>query len=40
MRGIIKLREGDTAGGNSDVAEAKAMEPAIGDRFAAYGVTP
>jgi tetratricopeptide (TPR) repeat protein len=40
MRGIIKVHEGDAAGGNSDMADAKRMEPAIADRFAAYGVTP
>ena len=40
MRGIIKLRGGDTSGGNADVAAAKDIEPAIADRLAEYGVTP
>lgn len=40
MRGIIKLRGGDTSGGNADIAAAKDIEPAIADRLAEYGVTP
>ena len=37
-RGIAKLGKGDTAGGNADVAAAKAIKPDI-DRIAAkYGI--
>ncbi len=37
-RGIAKLKSGDTAGGNADIAEAKAREPDIAEVYAGYGV--
>jgi tetratricopeptide (TPR) repeat protein len=40
MRGIAKLRTGDTAGGNADIAAATAIDPKIAETFAGYGVKP
>jgi hypothetical protein len=37
-RGIAKLRIGNTAGGNTDIAAAKAIDPGIADEFANYGI--
>jgi tetratricopeptide (TPR) repeat protein len=37
-RGLAKLKKGDTAGGNADIAEAKAIEANIVEDFARYGV--
>ena len=37
-RGIAKLRRGEAAGGNSDVAAAKAIRPDIAETFEHYGV--
>jgi tetratricopeptide (TPR) repeat protein len=39
-RGVAKLRLGDTAGGNADIAAAVAMEKNLREEFAAYGLTP
>jgi tetratricopeptide (TPR) repeat protein len=39
-RGVTKLRLGDRAGGNADIATAVAAEKGIRQEFAAYGVTP
>ena len=37
-RGMAKLKRGDTAGGNADLAEAKAMRPSIAAEQARNGV--
>jgi tetratricopeptide (TPR) repeat protein len=37
-RGIAKLKKGDLAGGNADVAAAKAAEPNIAGEFSHYGL--
>ena len=37
-RGLAKLKSGDTAGGNADIAAAKAMRPAIDAVFSRYGI--
>jgi tetratricopeptide (TPR) repeat protein len=37
-RGKAKLRNGDTAGGNADMASAKSVQPDIADEFEEYGV--
>jgi hypothetical protein len=37
-RGLAKLKKGDTAGGNADIAAAKAIEANIVGDFARYGV--
>jgi tetratricopeptide (TPR) repeat protein len=39
-RGITKLRLGDSAGGNADIAAAVVAEKGIREEFAAYGVNP
>ncbi len=39
-RGIAKLRKGDDAGGNADVAASRAAGPKVGTEFARYGVRP
>ena len=36
--GVAKLRKGDTAGGNADVAVAKAIDVDISNKFARVGV--
>ncbi len=38
-RGLIKLRKGDTAGGNADISAAKAARDAIADEYVKYGVS-
>jgi tetratricopeptide (TPR) repeat protein len=40
MRGVIRLRSGDTAAGNADIAEANDEYPGIEANFADLGVTP
>jgi tetratricopeptide (TPR) repeat protein len=40
MRGVIRLRSGDAAGGNADIAEASEEYPGIEANFADLGVTP
>ena len=37
-RGLAKLKKGDAAGGNADLAAAKAINATIADDFAHYGV--
>jgi tetratricopeptide (TPR) repeat protein len=39
-RGIAKLRKGDTAAGQADIAAAKAAQANIAEEFAKYGVKP
>jgi tetratricopeptide (TPR) repeat protein len=39
-RGVAKLRKGDTAGGNTDLAAAKAVQADIAMEMAAIGITP
>jgi membrane associated rhomboid family serine protease/Flp pilus assembly protein TadD len=39
-RGLAKLEKGDTAGGEADIAAAKAIQANIAEEFARYGVTP
>ena len=39
-RGIAKLRSGDTAGGEADVAAARKLAPKIDEAFAEWGVKP
>lgn len=38
MRGVIRLKSGDAAGGNADIAAAKNKNPAIADSFSDIGV--
>ena len=37
-RGVAKLRSGDRAGGNADIAAAKLIKPAIATAYGSYGV--
>lgn len=37
-RGLAKVKKGDAAGGNADLAAAKATNATIADDFAHYGV--
>jgi len=39
-RGLAKLTKGDRAGGEADIAAAKAIQADIAEEFARYGVTP
>jgi tetratricopeptide (TPR) repeat protein len=39
-RGLAKLKKGDAAGGEADIAAAKAIQVDIAEEFARYGVTP
>ena len=39
-RGLAKLEKGDAAGGEADIAAAKAIQANIAEEFARYGVTP
>jgi tetratricopeptide (TPR) repeat protein len=39
-RGIAKSRKGDSAGGEDDIAAAKAVKADIAETFAKYGVKP
>jgi hypothetical protein len=39
-RGIARLRLGQTAAGQADIAAASARDPNIAARFAGYGVSP
>ena len=38
VRGVAKLKKGDTAGGNAGVASAKAMKADIAEEYAKYGI--
>jgi tetratricopeptide (TPR) repeat protein len=40
MRGVIKRKAGDAAGGDADIAAAKALDAGIADEYAKYGVVP
>jgi tetratricopeptide (TPR) repeat protein len=40
VRGLAKLRMGDTAGGNADIAAAKKLDPKIEGEYAKYGLKP
>lgn len=40
LRGVAKLRKGDKAGGESDLAEATRRDPRVFTAFAAFGVAP
>ena len=40
LRGIAKLRKGDTPGGDADIAAADALDPKLSDRYGRLGVTP
>jgi tetratricopeptide (TPR) repeat protein len=40
MRGVIKLHNGDVAGGNADIAAATEQNPTIAASFADIGVSP
>jgi lipoprotein NlpI len=37
-RGVAKLRKGDAAGGNVDIASTKAIKPDIAEEYAKYGI--
>jgi len=37
-RGFAKLKKGDLAGGNADMAAAKTAEPDIAEEFSHYGL--
>ena len=39
-RGMAKRRKGDYAGGNTDIAAAKAVKPNVVAEFARYGLLP
>ena len=38
-RGMAKLKSGDRAGGDADIAAAKAINPDIAEVYVGYGVT-
>ncbi|MGH6889910.1 MAG: hypothetical protein ACREHF_12070 [Rhizomicrobium sp.] len=40
VRGLAKLKSGDTAGGNADIAASWAMDAKVADEYAGYGVAP
>ena len=40
MRGVVKLKLGDTAGGQTDIAAAEKASPGITAEYAKWGVTP
>jgi hypothetical protein len=40
LRGLSRLKTRDAAGGDADIAAAKAIDPKIADEYARYGVTP
>jgi hypothetical protein len=39
-RGIAKLKQGDTRGGQADIAAAKELQTDIADVYAGYGISP
>jgi hypothetical protein len=39
-RGLAKLKKGDAAGSEADIAGAKAIQADVAEKFARYGVTP
>jgi len=38
-RGLARLRSQDTEGGRADLAAAKALDPAVAEEFARYGLS-
>jgi hypothetical protein len=38
--GLAKLKKGDTASSEADIAGAKAIQANVAEKFARYGVTP
>ena len=40
VRGLAKLKTGDTAGGNADIAAAEALDSTVAQTYAGYGVKP
>lgn len=38
VRGVTKLRKGDTTGGNADIAKAKTIKADIAEEYATYGI--
>jgi len=38
VRGVIKLKKGDTAGGKADIASAKVMKADIAEEYVKYGI--
>jgi hypothetical protein len=38
LRGLARQKRGDAAGGNDDIASAKAIEPDIAERYKRYGI--
>jgi hypothetical protein len=39
-RGVAKRRKGDVAGGNADIAAARAIKADVAAEFARYGLQP
>ena len=39
-RGMAKRRKQDVAGGNADIAAARAIKPEVSVEFARYGISP
>ena len=39
VRGVVKRRLGDTAGGDADIKAAGKIDPEIAESFAPYGLT-
>ena len=39
-RGLAKLKRGDAAGSEADIAGTKAVQADVAEKFARYGVTP
>jgi hypothetical protein len=37
-RGLARLKKGDAAGGNADLASAKNLQKTVADEFSRYGV--
>ena len=40
LRGVTRLRKGDTVGGNADVAKAREINASISERYAVFGIRP
>jgi Flp pilus assembly protein TadD len=40
MRGVAKMRAGDSVNGQSDINAAASADSNIADQYASYGVTP
>jgi Flp pilus assembly protein TadD len=37
-RGVARLRRGNQAGGDADIAAASALDPTIAEKFSSFGV--